>query len=89
MKPLIITPKEIDIIVASLGHSLIIWEERVDREDLPSEFDSDVTNNLIKDILMTYDKFLHMQLEMKLDLEERESLEKDVLIPDNILKFPG
>lgn len=84
MKPLKIEPKEVDIIVASLGNSLDIWGKRIDSGNLPEEFDDGIAENLFLDMLATYDKFLVLQLEMSEELD-REPEE----LPENVLEFPG
>lgn len=84
MKPLKIEPKEIDIIVASLGNSLDIWGKRIDNGDLPEDFDDGIAESLFLDMLATYDKFLEFQDQMFEDPEgEVENL------PENVLKFPS
>jgi len=84
MKPLKIEPKEIDIIVASLGNSLDIWSKRIDNGDLPEDFDDGIAENLFLDMLATYDKFLEFQNQMSKDLEEEKKE-----LPENVLEFPG
>ena len=84
MKPLKIEPKEVDIIVASLGNSLDIWGKRIDSGNLPEEFDDGIAESLFLDMLATYDKFLVLQLEMSEELD-REPEE----LPENVLEFPG
>ena len=83
MKPLIIEPKEIDIIVASLGNSLDTWSKRIEDEELPEDFDQDIAENLFLDILATYDKLLTFQHQMTEDLEEKKEE-----LPENVLEFP-
>jgi hypothetical protein len=83
MKPLKIEPKEIDIIVASLGNSLDTWSKRIEAEELPDDFDQDIAENLFFDILATYDKFLTFQNQMTEDLEEKKEE-----LPENVLEFP-
>ena len=82
MRPLKIEPKEVDIIVASLGNSLDIWGKRIDADDLPEDFDGGIAENLFLDMLATYDKFLEFQNQMSKDLEEDKEL------PENVLRFP-
>lgn len=84
MRPLKIEPKEVDIIVASLGNSLDIWGKRIDSGNLPEEFDDGIAESLFLDMLATYDKFLVLQLEMSEELD-REPEE----LPENVLEFPG
>jgi len=82
MKPLKIEPKEIDIIVASLGNSLDAWSKRIDNGDLPEDFDDGIAESLFLDMLATYDKFLEFQDQMSEDLEkEGEEL------PENVVPF--
>lgn len=83
MRPLKIEPKEIDIIVASLGNSLDTWSKRIEDEELPEDFDQDIAENLFLDILATYDKFLTFQHQMTEDLEEKKEE-----LPENVLEFP-
>jgi len=83
MKPLKIEPKEIDIIVASLGNSLDVWSKRIDSEDLPEGFDDGMVESLFLDMLATYDKFLEFQNQMSEDLEK-----EDEELPENVLRFP-
>jgi len=83
MKPLKIEPKEVDIIVASLGNSLDIWGKRIDAGDLPEDFDNGVAEGLFLDMLATYDKFLEFQDQMSEDLED-----KNEELPENVLQFP-
>lgn len=83
MKPLKIEPKEIDIIVVSLGNTLDRWSKRIEEEDLPADFDQDIAEGLFFDMIATYDKFLSFQRQMTEDLEkENEEL------PENVLRFP-
>tara|TARA_R110002110_G_scaffold44201_4_gene136454 strand:+ start:347 stop:604 length:258 start_codon:yes stop_codon:yes gene_type:complete len=83
MKPLKIEPKEVDIIVASLGNSLDIWGKRIDNEDLPEDFDNGIAESLFLDMLATYDKFLEFQDQMSKGTEDKiEDL------PENVLQFP-
>jgi hypothetical protein len=84
MRPLKIEPKEIDIIVASLGNSLDIWSKRIDNGDLPEDFDDGIAENLFLDMLATYDKFLAFQYQMTEGLEEEKKE-----LPENVLRFPG
>jgi hypothetical protein len=84
MRPLKIEPKEIDIIVASLGNSLDIWGKRIDNGDLPEDFDDGIAEGLFLDMLATYDKFLEFQNQMSEDLEK-----EDEELPENVLRFPS
>jgi hypothetical protein len=81
MKPLKIEPKEVDIIVASLGNSLHIWGGRIDNGDLPDDFKDGVAEDLFLDMLATYDKFLELQIQMSEDAERDEEL------PENVVPF--
>lgn len=81
MKPLKIEPKEVDIIVASLGNSLHIWGGRIDNGDLPDDFQDGVAEDLFLDMLATYDKFLELQIQMSEDAERDEEL------PENVVPF--
>ena len=84
MKPLKIEPKEVDIIVASLGNSLDIWGKRIDNGDLPEDFDNGIAESLFLDMLATYDKFLEFQDQMsEYPEDEVENL------PENVLQFPS
>ena len=69
-----IEPKEVDIIVASLGNSLHIWGGRIDNGDLPDDFKNGVAEDLFLDMLATYDKFLELQIQMSEDAEKDEEL---------------
>ncbi len=82
MKPLKIEPKEVDIIVASLGNSLHIWGDRIDRGDIPEDFKDGVAEDLFLEILATYDKFLEFQIQMSDDLEKQEEQ-----LPENVVPF--
>ena len=82
MKPLKIEPKEVDIIVASLGNSLHIWGNRIDNGDIPDDFDDGIAESLFLDMLATYDKFLEFQNQMSEDLENE--LEET---PENVIPF--
>ncbi len=83
MKPLKIEPKEVDIIVASLGNSLDIWGKRIDNGDLPEDFDDGIAESLFLDMLATYDKFLEFQDQMSTPPEDE--IEE---LPENVLQFP-
>ena len=83
MRPLKIEPKEVDIIVASLGNSLDIWGKRIDSGDYPEDFDDGIAESLFLDMLATYDKFLVFQYQMSEDLEKEEEE-----LPENVLSFP-
>ncbi len=77
-----IEPKEVDIIVASLGHSLDIWGKRIDREEIPEDFKNGIAESLFLDILATYDKFLEFQTQMSIDVERQN---ED--LPENVIPF--
>ena len=81
MKPLKIEPKEVDIIVASLGNSLQIWGDRIDNGDIPDDFKDGIAEDLFLDMLATYDKFLQLQIQMSEDAEKKEEL------PENVVPF--
>ena len=82
MKPLKIEPKEVDIIVASLGNSLDIWGKRIDSGDLPEDFDDGIAESLFLDMLATYDKFLEFQDQMS--APPKDEIEN---LPENVLPF--
>jgi hypothetical protein len=84
MKPLKIEPKEVDIIVASLGNTIDIWAKRIKNGNLPEDFDDGVAEKLFLDMISTYDKFLKFQYQMTEDIEE-----EDKELPENVFRFPG
>jgi len=88
MRPLKIEPKEVDIIVASLGNSLDIWGKRIDNGDLPEDFDDGIAESLFLDMLATYDKFLEFQNQMSEDLENEAGEGPENVIPFRIPDEP-
>ena len=88
MRPLKIEPKEVDIIVASLGNSLDIWGKRIDNRDLPEDFDDGIAESLFLDMLATYDKFLEFQFQMSEDLENEAEEAPENVIPFRIPDEP-
>ena len=84
MKPITIEPKEIDIIVACLEQSLIFWNDKLENDDFPEGFNTEIVNSLFDDLFAVFVKFSDAQEDMNDDLESEETS-----LPDNVLRFPG
>ena len=83
MTSLNLKPKEIDLVVASLEQALVFWDEKIDKGELPKEFNMKTAESLYEDLSLTYLKFLSFQDKMELESESTEEP-----LPSNVLRFP-